>query len=101
MCGSGRPGRSSSNLWRQQLHRWRVKERRTFRARSPGIEHVSPLLQHVAALLLVFGLVIDAARTASLFVGKALLDPVAVEAEFIQERRARATQIVHGEQLKR
>ena len=41
----------------------------------------------LAALMLVFRLVIDATRGPSVFMRQALLDPVAIEAQLIQQGR--------------
>jgi hypothetical protein len=55
----------------------------------------------VAPLLGVLGLVVDRARGTPVLVRQALLDPVAVEADFVQQRRAGAAQVVDGERLQR
>ena len=68
---------------------------------DPGVDDVRPFLHHVPTLHLVFGLVVDAARRAAVLVRKALLDPVAVEAEFVQQRRAGPPQVVNRERLQR
>jgi hypothetical protein len=52
-------------------------------------------------MYLVFGFVIDAAGAPSVLVGQALLDPIAVEAEFVERRRAGSTEIVDGKWLER
>jgi hypothetical protein len=65
----------------------------------PGIDHVGPLLQHVAPLLGVLGLVVDRARGTAVFMRQALLDPVAVEADLVEQRRAGAAQVVHRERF--
>ena len=70
-------------------------------ALGPGVDHVGPLLQHVAALLLILRLVVDTARTAALFVGKAFFDPVAIESKLIEQRRAGPAQVMDGKGLER
>ena len=47
---------------RRHRHRRRQQRRRVRLPRHPGIDHVRPFLQHVAALLRVLRLVVDAAR---------------------------------------
>lgn len=44
----------------------------------------------------VLGLVVNRARGTAVFVRQALLDLVAVEADFVQQRRAGAVQVVDG-----
>lgn len=66
---------------------------------AAGIDHVGPLLQHMAPLLHVSSLVADRARGTDVLVRQALLDPVAVEADFVQQRRAGAAQVVDGERF--
>jgi len=66
-------------------------------ALSPGVDHVRPLLQHVAALLLILRFVVDTARAAALFVGEAFFDPVAIEPKLIEQRRAGPAQVMDGE----
>lgn len=55
----------------------------------------------MAALLLIFGPVVDAARGVPFFVGHSLLNPVAIKTQFIEEHRARPVQIMNGERLQR
>lgn len=54
-----------------------------FIASRPRFNHVGPFLQHVAPLRFVFRLVIDAAGGATVFVGKAFFDPVAIESDLV------------------
>ena len=55
----------------------------------------------MAALLLILGLVIDAAQGVPFFVGQAFFDPVAIKTQFVEKRRARPVQIMNGERLQR
>jgi len=68
---------------------------------DPGIYHIRPLLQHVAPLLGVLGLVVDRTRGTAVLMSEALLDPVAIETDLVEQRRACATQVVHRERLQR
>src|SRR5574340_650739 len=68
---------------------------------DPGIHHIRPLLQHVAPLLGVLGFVVDRTRRTAVLVGEALLDPVAIEADLVEQRRTCATQVVYRERLQR
>ena len=70
-------------------------------ARCPGINHVGPLLQHVTPLLGVLRFVVYAPRRAAVFVRLALLDPIAVESQLVEDRRSGASQIMHGKGRKR
>jgi hypothetical protein len=55
----------------------------------------------VAALYLILRLVIDAARRPAIFMRQTFLNPVTVEAELVEQRRASAAQIVNSKWLKR
>ncbi len=52
---------------------------------APSVDHVGPCLQHHASLLTVLGFVVHT-TDAAFFVGKALLNPISVEACLVQER---------------
>ena len=54
-------------------------------ALDPGVDKVRPLLHHVATLMFVLGFIVDPSRGPPIFVGKALLDPIAVETQLIQK----------------
>jgi len=84
-------GPSNTRLQLKRLHRSREQRRTILLAQNPGIQHIGPLLHHMAALMLVFRLVIDATRGPSVFMRQALLDPVAIEAQLIQQGRTCAS----------
>jgi hypothetical protein len=67
---------------------------------QPSIDDIRPLLEHMAALL-ILGLVVDAAREVPFFVGQAFLDPVAIKTQFVEKRRARPVQIMNGKRPQR
>jgi hypothetical protein len=83
------------------VHRRRIEPRRALSAFNPGIDDIRPLLEQMTALLLMLGLVVDAARGVPFFVGQAFLDPVAIKTQFVEKRRARPVQIMSGERLQR
>jgi len=60
---------------------------------------MSPLLEHMAALRPILGIVVDAARGLPFFVGQAFFDPVTIKTQFVEKRRARPGQIMNGERL--
>ena len=99
MSGSGDRARFDRRVRFKQRHRRRDEYRDALLARDPGVDDVRPLLHHMAALHFVFCLVVNAARGTAVLMRKALLDPVAVEAEFVEQRRARPPQVVNGERL--
>jgi hypothetical protein len=68
---------------------------------GPSVNQVGPFLHHVAALMLVLGLIVDAPRRSSVFMGKTLFNPIAVEAQFVQKGRAGSPKIVNRERLQR
>src|SRR5690348_10122373 len=79
-----------------QLHR-RWIERRLMRSTvHPCVDYIGPFLEHVTALLLILRLVVDATRGFSLLVSQALLDPVAVETQFVEQGRSGSAQVVYG-----
>ncbi|MCY1453550.1 hypothetical protein D9M71_705510 [compost metagenome] len=51
---------------------------------DPGIDHIRPLLQHMAPLFRVLGLVVDRARGTPILMRQALLNPVTIEAHFVE-----------------
>jgi len=55
----------------------------------------------MAALLLILGLVVDAARGVPFFVGQAFLDTVATKTQFVEKRRARPVQIMNSKRPQR
>ena len=94
MSGFARPVPSNIRLGRDQLHGRRIERRGVFLTRDPGIHKIGPFLHHVPALMLIFGLVVDAARGPHIFLRKTLLDPVAVETQLVQQGRSGSPQIV-------
>src|SRR5690606_22194476 len=94
------PARSECGFRREKRHRRRDENRHVYLARHPRIDDVRPLLQHMPALHLVLGLVVDAAGGAAILVRQALFDPVAVEAELVEQRRSGPAQIMDRERLK-
>jgi hypothetical protein len=86
MLGNGDRALFESRVRLEHRHRRRDEHRNALLARNPGVNDVRPLLHHVPALNFVLGLVVDATRLAAVLVRKALLDPVAVETEFIEQR---------------
>ncbi len=87
MSVSGRLARSgSSSYYTWELHCRRIEYRRVISTVFPSVHHVRPLLQHVTSLMLVLGLVVNTARAASVFMRQALLDPITIEADLVQQR---------------
>src|SRR5579885_111398 len=95
------PARSESGIRREERHRRWNENRHVFLACHPRIDDVRPFLQHMPALHLVLGLVVDAARGTALLMREALFDPVAVEAELVEQRRSGPAQAMDGERLER
>lgn len=52
---------------------------------NPRIDQVCPLLEHVLALIRILCLVVDGPDSL-LFMGQAFLNPVGIEARFMQQR---------------
>lgn len=65
----------------------------------PSIDHIGPLLHHVASLQFVPRLVVDAAGRPAVLVCKTFLDPFTVEAEFVEKGQTRPAKIVDSERL--
>ena len=86
---------------RVDRHALRDDVRLTSFAGGPRVNRVGPFLHHVAALVCIFGLVVDPTRRAPVLMGEAFFDPVAIEAKLIQERRSGAPQVMNRERLKR
>ena len=99
--GNGDRALFESRVRLKQRHRRRDEHRDALLARDPGVDDIRPLLHHMAALHFVLRLVVDAARRTAVLVRKALLDPVAVETQLIEQRGSRPSEIVNREWLKR
>ncbi len=99
MCASGKTASSKRRIEGEQRHRWRDQRRDMLAAVDPGVDDVSPLLHHMPALMLVLRLVVDAARRPAVLMRQALLDPITVEAEFVQQRRAGSPEVMDRESL--
>lgn len=70
-------------------------------AGHPGVDHVRQLLQHVHPAVGVLGDIVDTARRATIDVRQALLDPVAIEPDLIEQGRSCPSQVMDGERFKR
>ena len=55
----------------------------------------------MAALMLVFGLIVYAARRPTIFMRKAFFNPITIEPQLVQQRRTGAAQVVNGEVFQR
>ena len=55
----------------------------------------------MVALLLILGLVVDAARGVPFFMSQAFLDPVAIKTQFVEKCRARPVQIMNDKRPQR
>lgn len=93
---NARADQSDVRFDRNQLHGCGKEHRRMFAPLNPGIDHISPFLQHVTTLLLVLRLVIDPSRRPALLVRETLLNPIPIETELVQQGGAGAPQIVNG-----
>src|SRR5688572_17761360 len=96
MCVSESAGQSKQRLCCNDLHGWWQQGWRVRLTSYPSINHVGPLLQHVTALLRIFSLVVDTTRRAAVFMGQALLNPIAVKAELVEDGRTGAAQVMHA-----
>jgi DNA polymerase (family 10) len=66
-------------------HRRRDERRHVLSAIDPGIQDFRPFLHHMPSLHFIFGFVVNTTRGTPVLVRQALFDPVAVEAEFVQQ----------------
>jgi hypothetical protein len=101
MSGNGARARFDRRVQFKQRHPSWDEHRHALFASNPGIDDVRPFLHHVTALHFIFCLVVDAVRGTGVLMRKALLDPVAVEAEFVKQRWSGPPQVVNGERLQR
>lgn len=96
-----KPARSNCRLGGEEVHRRRIERRLIPLARHPSINEICPFLHHMAALMLVFGLIVYATRRPTILMRKAFSNPITIEPQLVQQRRTRAAQIVNGEVFQR
>jgi prophage regulatory protein len=78
--------RSKCRIELNDRHRRRNENWHISLTSNPGVDDVRPFLQHMPTLWLVFRLVIDAARRATVFMSQTFLDPVTIEPKFVEQR---------------
>lgn len=80
----GKAARSNRRPGGEEVNRRRIERRLIPLARHPSINDIGPFLHHMAALMLVFGLIIYAARRPAILMRKAFFNTIPIEPQLVQ-----------------